>query len=74
MTVIIKANPIQIEPFHGPQKLRVGRGCTKKLILGLEKWKRVKKPAYLCHSHCALYLYNENMPNLHQGKRVIFVK
>ena len=41
MTVIIKANPIQIEPFHGPQKLRVGRGCTKKLILGLEKWKRV---------------------------------
>ena len=41
MTVIIKANPIQIGPFHGPQKLRIGRGRTKKLILVLEKWKRV---------------------------------
>ena len=41
MKVIIKANPIQIGPFHGPQKLRVGRGCTKKLKKKIKKWKRV---------------------------------
>ena len=26
------------------------------------------------HSVCALYLYNKNIQNLHQGKRVILIK
>ena len=37
MTVIIKANPIQIGPFQGSQELRVGWERTKKLMLVLEK-------------------------------------
>ena len=37
MTVLIKVNPIQIGPFRGPQKLRVERRHTKKLMLMLEK-------------------------------------
>ena len=38
MTGIIKVNPIQVRHFQASQKLRVGRGHTKKLMLVLEKW------------------------------------
>ena len=37
MTVIIKVNPVQIRPFQGFYKLRVGMRRTKKLMLVLEK-------------------------------------
>ena len=37
MTVITKTNPIQIGPFQGSQKFRVGKGRTKKLMLVLDK-------------------------------------
>ena len=34
ITVLVKANPIQIGPFHGSQKLMVGRRRTRSLCWG----------------------------------------
>ena len=48
MAVIIKVNPIQIWPFQGSQKLRVGRVYKKAYVgvkemrLGKRIWKRLK--------------------------------
>ena len=62
MTVIIKVNPVQIRPFQGFYKLRVGRRRTKKLMLVLEKWnleigfKNARKILKLSTSSIKFYL------------------
>ena len=37
MTALSKANPTQIEPFQGSQKLMIEKGRIKMLMLVLEK-------------------------------------